>query len=321
MEYVRKLNMTVIQSEYKKEISFKYRVFLFFLIVFFTAFQVLILKNPIKDLKMIIVSKIIFDTCIISILTVVDNIIVIGLNCTYSDFSIRTVTYVVEACSIVVGVCLLVFNITKSRLWIDIVFFTFFFVSMYIRDNDYLNKQQVTAISQMADEAYTKYKEKYEKISADVERVNQKEEALMSVRINNAGNEKEKKKAKKQKRTFDIAYNLDPESHNFPDEPLEREYKGIYGMFWGRNLVRYYEMEVGCYIHELERAYKKSEVREKKLMLYEEEVENALRYIEGSPAERQIEKILGISRDYEGQSRKSYKLFKRSRFERKRKKY
>lgn len=278
-----------------------------------------LLKRQMNDIISLLIYKIAIDFSAIYIIVNFMNIVILLIVKT-EDFYCRTKLYVLSAASIFLFVCFVVFHRNVCDLWIDIILFAILLIGLFVKSGGYLNGLQVLELSMVANYMYNECENTYAEITCDIQDFNEKEEELLQSRIKYAESEFEVKKAKKDQRTYSIDSKFNPDYYQYPREPNKKEYMGVKGLLLGKNVVICYELEVRRYIGSLNKIMNKMEKRGRELRSREEDLDNAMRYINGTQAEAQIEKIIGKSVNRAERVRSSYKNFNRRRFERKNRK-
>lgn len=263
---------------------------------------------------LVLICKLMNDMALIFSVTICFSFIVLLINYSYDSLIGRGKTYVVQIVCLAVLIFLFKLENYQTEIWIDIILIVFFVLVMIIRDNSYLNEQQVIGLSQIVDFTYVEYTEKYEEIIQKTATLNKKAEVLLEVRLKNAQDQKNRKKAEKDKISYVVSDKMKPDNYYFPVAPEKDTYSGILGLFIGKQTINHYEESVSGYIRALEKAYKRIEKRDRKLEVDQNNIDNAIKYIEGTPSDELFEQITGISIDKSEKVRKSYNIFKKKKF-------
>jgi hypothetical protein len=222
-----------------------------------------------------------------------------------------------ELVSVVAVVGLQLSHRNRCPLWFDIILFLVFWFRLVREDDFYLNKMKTKEIGYEGYRKFRIYKEKYDEIMKDVERFNLKEEQLAYLRIENTADRHQKKKAENDKRSFVVGDELNPDYLQMPIEPEIRRGNS------GKNMTLRYAKDVKNYIDSLSAAYQRCEQSEEKLKVMEKNVDNAIKYISTQKNDdaREIEEIIGQKSDMTVKIKKSYNLFNRKWFDRKKIKF
>lgn len=277
------------------------------------------LERRMDDITSLLAYKIAMDFSAIYILVNFINLMMLLIVKT-EDFYCRTKLYVLSIVSIFLFACFVFIQQNMCSLRIDIILFAILFINLFVKSGGYLNGLQVLELSIIANYMYNECKKIYTEIICGIQDFNKKEEELLQSRIKYAESESEVRKAKKDQRTYSIDDKFNPDYYQYPREPDKKKFMGFNGLFNGRNVVICYESEVGRYIDSLDKIMSKMKKREKELKIREEDLDDVMRFINGTQAEAQIEKIIGRSVDRAERVRSSYKKFNRRKFERKHRK-
>lgn len=313
----------IVGKDYKKRNIFKYVFGVILSILFYILMRLVLWKIQIENIYLLEICKALTDAGAIFIMTLLCNVVVIAVS-SDRDFDFRGRTHVIEVISIIEFVCYVLLKENQTRLWLDIVLFCILFFFMLVRDNDYLNTQKIIAVRQSAYGAYEKYSREYEKFIRNVDSFNEMEDELLQARVENVNDDKEIRKAEKDKREISISGKWNPDRHVFPDD-RGLGYTGILGLFVGKDAVFTYMMKVGNYINKLEKDYQKYERENRKIVALNENAESAKRYIEGTNDEKKLEAYFekeGYERINRTEKvRNSYNKFNRKWYDKKKKKY
>lgn len=309
------------QRKYRKRRIFYQIIWIGIFIILYGKSRSIMAETSIENSYTYLGCQVLMDSSIIAaVFQVVTFIVILCMDA--DEFYFRVKMRVAELLPIVGLVCFFVFHKNQCAWWIDVILFVIFLIITYARDNNYVNRLKVIEISECRDDEYGNYMILYKKISSDVEQFNSTEEKLLRSRIKYAKNDQEIKKANRDKRYAEIKeeywMNL---SDEFPLEPRPITYMGIWGIFNGGSIVTDYLFQVNQYTSKLKKTYMKAEKKYRRLVAEEENANNALRYIEGTADESKLEQILQVKTNKSEKVEKSYGLFNRGRFDRKKIKF
>lgn len=274
----------------------------------------LLLRMKISDGPVMIAYKIILD-CVALFVIMQFFKFVMTVVTSATDFDERWKAYAIEVAAVGAFVYFLVSHRNQSPLWINIIIFVVFLICFIVQSESHINKMKVLELNDKLCDFYITYQNEFDKIQRDVQRYNLKESTLLQQRVAYAENEREIRKAQRDQRSYSVK-----DRQKFPDEPDEKEYMGFDVFLLGRRAVRRYESKVMRCSNSLDKTCKKYEKRGRELKARENDLDNAIRYVQGTADEQEIEKIIGRSVDRAEKARKSYKKFNRRIFERKQRK-
>ena len=183
-------------------------------------------------------------------------IIISRVNNNRDDFHSRFKIHFLEFISIGVFIYSFRFKWSKSWLWLDIILFIWFFLSLIISSNSYVNILKIFKISGEANDKYNQKKAVYEKVKREVEEFNSKEKELLEVRLKYAQSDSESDKAYRDQRSYTVDRKKNPDYYTFPSRPSFEDCTGIVGLFSGKEDILNYEMRVEQFKSALEKAYK-----------------------------------------------------------------
>lgn len=268
--------------------------------------------NFILDVSMIFVVRQFLQAIIILVTTINDK---------RDDFDSRFKIYFMEFIAIGAFIYFIYFNWNQSHLWIDILIFVLSFVRFLIYNNSYINSLKYADLCIIANCVRRDFQERYDEAVFEVEQFNLKEQKLAEIRAKYAESDREVDKAYKDQRSYTVDSKKNPDNHSFPIEPGYKNYTGIRGLFFGRSCINDYQYEVGKYIASLQKAFKNEDKRSRELQARITDIDDAIRYVEGTEDEHKIEEILGKEINRSEKARNSYQKLYRRRFERKNRKY
>lgn len=319
-----RIKLNIQQKEFKRGMLFRsigwMAVGFFVCYVFGTMFSKGVIKdarilaacNIMSDMSMVFLAKQFFGFVIITITKV---------SCKRDNFDSRFIIHFVEFIFIGAFIYSFRYDWNKSRLWIDIVILIFFFFRLAIADSNYINVLKVIQLKVVVDYQYDMYKDMYEEAQREVEQFNLKEQELLEVRAKYAENDSEINKAYRDQRSYTVEKKKNPDYYQFPQEPELQSYVGIFGLFWGKGNINEYRDQIVRYVESLKKAFSNQEQRSRELQARIVDIDDAIRYVEGTEDEKKIEEILGKGVNRAEKARNSYKKLNRRRFERRNRKY
>ena len=272
----------------------------------------LTVHNFILDISMIFTARQFLQVLVILVTTVNDK---------RDDFDSGFKIYFMEFISIGAFIYFIYIHWNQSRLWIDILIFILSFVRFLIFNNSYINSLKCIDLCVIAYCAHEDFKERYDEAINEVKQFNLKEQKLAEIRAKYAESGREIDKAYNDQRSYTVDSKKNPDNYSFPSEPEHKNYTGIIGLFSGRGCIYDYQYEVGRYIGSLQKAFKNEDRKSRELQARITDIDNVIRYVEGTEDEHKIEEILGKEIDRSEKARNSYQKLNRRRFERKNRKY
>ena len=186
--------MNIQQKEFKRK-TLSRRIFWMFLGgVLYVVLDSVLSKNQIKNTFILTTCKVMFDFSVIFLGNQLFRsviIIISRVNNNRDDFHSRFKIHFLEFISIGVFIYSFRFKWSKSWLWLDIILFIWFFLSLIISSNSYVNILKIFKISGEANDKYNQKKAVYEKVKREVEEFNSKEKELLEVRLKYAQSDSE----------------------------------------------------------------------------------------------------------------------------------
>lgn len=319
--------MNIQQKEFKRKMLSHRIVWMFLGGILYVVLDSILSKNQIKNTSILTMCKVIFDFSVIFLgnqLFRAVIMIISRINNNRDDFDSRFKIHFLEFISIGVFIYSFRFKWCKSWLWLDIILFIWFFLSLIISNNSYLNILKIFKISEEANDKYNQKKAMYEKVKCEVEEFNLKEKELLEVRLKYAQSDGESDKAYRDQRSYTVDRKKDPDYYTFPSRPPFEDCTGIVGLFSGKEDILNYEKRVEQYKSALEKAYKNQDKKSRELQARMSEAETAIRYVAGTEIDQKIEEELQGrgTVDRAQKARESYKKFDRGRlFERRNRKF
>ena len=311
--------MNIQQKEFKRK-TLSRRIFWMFLGgVLYVVLDSALSKNQIKNTFILTTCKVMFDFSVIFLGNQLFRsviIIISRVNNNRDDFHSRFKIHFLEFISIGVFIYSFRFKWSKSWLWLDIILFIWFFLSLIISSNSYVNILKIFKISGEANDKYNQKKAVYEKVKREVEEFNSKEKELLEVRLKYAQSDSESDKAYRDQRSYTVDRKKNPDYYTFPSRPSFEDCTGIVGLFSGKEDILNYEMRVEQFKSALEKAYKNQDEKSRELQARMSVAETMIKYVAGTEAEQKIEEELQGrgTVDRAQKARESYKKFDRGRF-------
>ncbi len=311
--------MNIQQKEFKRK-TLSRRIFWMFLGgVLYVVLDSVLSKNQIKNTFILTTCKVMFDFSVIFLGNQLFRsviIIISRVNNNRDDFHSRFKIHFLEFISIGVFIYSFRFKWSKSWLWLDIILFIWFFLSLIISSNSYVNILKIFKISGEANDKYNQKKAVYEKVKREVEEFNSKEKELLEVRLKYAQSDSESDKAYRDQRSYTVDRKKNPDYYTFPSRPSFEDCTGIVGLFSGKEDILNYEMRVEQFKSALEKAYKNQDEKSRELQARMSVAKTMIKYVAGTEAEQKIEEELQGrgTVDRAKKARESYKKFDRGRF-------
>ena len=260
--------MNIQQKEFKRK-TLSRRIFWMFLGgVLYVVLDSVLSKNQIKNTFILTTCKVMFDFSVIFLGNQLFRsviIIISRVNNNRDDFHSRFKIHFLEFISIGVFIYSFRFKWSKSWLWLDIILFIWFFLSLIISSNSYVNILKIFKISGEANDKYNQKKAVYEKVKREVEEFNSKEKELLEVRLKYAQSDSESDKAYRDQRSYTVDRKKNPDYYTFPSRPSFEDCTGIVGLFSGKEDILNYEMRVEQFKSALEKAYKNQDEKSREL--------------------------------------------------------